>query len=255
MGELTGKTIIVTGASKGIGAAIAKHVAHLGAHVIAHFGADRVGAEAALKACPAERKRFIGCNFGDPPAADAFWQEAEAWRGRIDALVANAAVMLPGSGIEDTDAEWDRVWDETLRVNVLSPSRLMRAAVRHYLAHGGGAIVTLTSWVTHRGSSVPDALAYAASKAAISAVTKTIARTYARDNIAAYCVSPGVVRTRMSEEAAAAQGGEAAVAAGLTMGEWVPPEDIAEVVGFLCAGRSRHLTGATIDVNGASYVR
>ena len=87
------------------------------------------------------------------------------------------------------------------------------------------------------------------------ASTKTIARAYAKENILAYIIAPGVVRTRLSENFAATQGGEAAVTASLAMGEWVPPGDIAELVAFLATGRCRHLSGATLDINGASYVR
>jgi NAD(P)-dependent dehydrogenase (short-subunit alcohol dehydrogenase family) len=98
-------------------------------------------------------------------------------------------------------------------------------------------------------------MAYAASKAAIKAATQTIARGYAKENILAYVVAPGVVHTQMSETFAATQGGVQNVNAGLAMGEWVPPSDIADLVTFLASGRCRHLTGATLDVNGASYVR
>ena len=85
--------------------------------------------------------------------------------------------------------------------------------------------------------------------------TKTIARGYAKENVLAYIVAPGVVRTRLSEQFAATQGGEQAVTAGLAMGEWVPPEDVAALVAFLATGTCRHLSGATLDVNGATYVR
>lgn len=255
MDDLAGKTIVVTGASKGIGAAIARMVAARGANVVAHYASDRDGAAAALADCPAERRRLVKADFATPANADGFFREALDWRGRVDALVANAAVMRAAGGIDAPDEEWDAVWDEALRVNVLSPARLIRAAVRHYLEVGGGSIVTLSSWVVHRGSSLPNGAAYAASKAGIAAMTKTVARAYAKEGVLAYCVAPGVVRTRMSEEAAANLGGESAIAAGLAMGEWIPPEDVAEVVAFLCAGRARHLTGATIDVNGASYIR
>ena len=87
------------------------------------------------------------------------------------------------------------------------------------------------------------------------AATKTVARAYAKENILAYIVAPGVVRTRLSETFAATQGGEAAVTASLAMGEWVPPGDIASLVTFLATGSCRHLSGATLDVNGASYIR
>ena len=147
------------------------------------------------------------------------------------------------------------MWRETLQINVLAPARIMRAAVRHYREQGGGILVTISSWAAQRGTSIPDTIAYAASKAAIRAATQTIARGYAKQNILAYILAPGVVRTQMSEASAATLGGEAAVNATLAMGEWVPPEDVAQLVAFLATGRCRHLTGATLDVNGASYVR
>ncbi|MCB1493003.1 MAG: SDR family oxidoreductase [Rhodobiaceae bacterium] len=255
MTDLTGKTVVVTGASKGIGAAIVKSLAPTGAHVVVHYGSDRAGAEDAAADLPGDRKTLIAADFGDPEAADAFWREAVAWRGKVDALVANAAVMRLGGGIDAADSEWDRVWDEALRVNVLSPVRLMRNAVRSYEAAGGGVIICLSSWAANRGSSNPDGLAYAASKAAVTAAAKTIARAYATKNILTYIVSPGVVRTRMSEDFAATHGGEDAVTQSLQMKEWVPPEDLGELIAFLATGKVRHLTGATIDVNGASYVR
>jgi len=115
--------------------------------------------------------------------------------------------------------------------------------------------VTISSWAAQRGSTNADHIAYSASKAAIKAATQTIARACAKENILVYIVAPGVVRTKMSEDFAASIGSEEAVTAGLAMGEWVPPEDIAELVAFLATGRVRHLSGATLDVNGATYVR
>jgi NAD(P)-dependent dehydrogenase (short-subunit alcohol dehydrogenase family) len=132
----------------------------------------------------------------------------------------------------------------------------MRHAVRHWLAtEAPGAVIGIGSWVTTRGTSNPGAIAYAASKAAIAAATKTVARNYGAKGILAYVIAPGVVDTQMSVESAKRTGGVAAVTAGLPMGEWVPPSDIAEVAVFLASGRARHLTGATIDVNGAAYIR
>jgi NAD(P)-dependent dehydrogenase (short-subunit alcohol dehydrogenase family) len=255
MSSLDGKTVLVTGASKGIGAAIAASLAGEGAHVIAHYGRDRAGAEAALAVAPDGRKSFQSADQERPAAMDALWRDALAVTGRIDCVVLNAAIMLGDGGIEDSDAAWDDAWDRQWRVNVLSPVRLMRNATRHFKANGGGVIVTVSSWVAQRGSGSPATIAYAASKAAVKAAAQTVARAYARDGVLSYVVAPGVVRTRMSEDFAAIQGGEEKVTAGLAMGEWVPPSDIGTLVAFLATGKVRHLTGATIDVNGATYVR
>lgn len=255
MPDLAGKTVVVTGASKGIGAEIAKSVAAAGARVVAQYGSDRDGAEAATAGLPEDRRLLLQADFGDPAVADTLWQAALDWTGRIDALVANAAVMRLAGGIDAEDAEWERVWEEAWRVNVLSPARLMRNAVRSFGPQGGGVIVCLSSWAAQRGSSNPAGIAYAASKSAITAAAKTIARAYADMGILTYIVAPGIVRTRMSEDFAALQGGEETITQSLQMKEWVPPSDLGELVAFLATGRVRHLTGATLDVNGASYIR
>lgn len=255
MPTLAGKTILVTGASKGIGAAIVRTLGAEGAHVIAHYGQDRTGAEASTADIAPDRKHLIPADLADTTSVDRLWREAQDWRGQVDVLVNNAAVMRIAGGIDDSLEKWDEVWDEALAVNVLAPVRLMRHAVRHYRDNGGGIIVTLSSWAAQRGPGNPALIAYASSKAAVLTATKTIARHHAKENILAYIVAPGVVRTQLSVDAAAAVGGEAVVTAGLAMGEWIPPEDLGQLVAFLASGKCRHLTGATLDVNGASYLR
>lgn len=253
MAELDGKTVIVTGASKGIGAATAAAMVAAGAKVIAHYGTDRAGAEAATGG----KATLIQADFNDIAAVDCFWDEAlSAAGGELDVLVNNAAIMRQTGGIEDPVAEWDAVWTEAMAVNVQAPARLLRHAVRDWLERGRpGAIIGIGSWVSMRGTANPGAIAYAASKAAITAATKTVARNYAAKGILAYVIAPGVVATQMSVESARKTGGEAAVTATLPMGEWVPPEEIAATAVFLATGRARHLTGATIDLNGAAYIR
>lgn len=255
MANLAGKTVLLTGASKGIGAEIAAAIGAAGADLIAHYGGDRAGAEQATASLPPARVKLIGADLKDAAAVNRLWRESLAWRGRIDVLINNAAVMRIAGGIEDEEAAWDEVWDEALKVNVLAPVRLMRHAVRHYLQAGGGTLITISSWAAQRGPGNPALIAYAASKGAVLSATKTIARNYASKNVLAYVIAPGVVRTRLSEQAAAAAGGEAAFTAGLAMGEWVPPSDIGSLAVFLASGTCRHLTGATLDVNGASYIR
>lgn len=253
--NLTGKTVLLTGASKGIGAATARILGEAGAHLVAHYGSDDAGAAAATRDIPPERRLLVQADLALAASVDRLWREALAWRGRLDVLVNNAAMFLIDGGIDDDEAAWDRVWDTTMRVNVLAPARLLRHAVRHFRTTGGGGVITISSWNGQRGSTNPRAIAYAASKAAIRAATQTVARGYAKDNVLAYVVAPGVVRTRLSEQSAATLGGEQAVNATLAMEEWVPPEEIGYLVAFLATGRVRHLSGATLDVNGASYIR
>ena len=256
MNSLSGKTVIVTGASKGIGAAIARKMLAAGARVIAHYGSDRAGVEDAVASAP-DRAVLIQADFADMAEVEAFWNGAlEASGGRIDVLVNNAGIMRQSGGIADPIEEWDRVWDEAIAVNLHAPARLLREAVRHWLGQGEpGAVIGIGSWVTTRGTANPGAIAYAGSKAGIVAATKTVARNYAADGILAYVISPGVVNTRMSADSAALTGGAAAVTATLPMGEWIPPEEVAALAVFLAEGRARHLSGATIDINGAAYIR
>ncbi len=257
MGTLDGKTVIVTGASKGIGAATASAMVTAGARVIAHYGRDRAGAEAATSAAHPGQVTLLQADLSDLAAVDDFWDQAvTAADGHIDVLVNNAGIMRQVGGIDDPIETWDEAWDVSMVVNVLAPARLLRHAVRSWLGSGKtGSVIAIGSWVTTRGTSNPGAISYAASKAAIAAATKTVARNYADRGILAYVIAPGVVRTQMSVDSAAATGGEAAVTASLPMGEWVPPSDIAETAVFLAEGRARHLTGATIDLNGAAYIR
>ncbi|MDR5700511.1 SDR family NAD(P)-dependent oxidoreductase [Agromyces aerolatus] len=252
MRRLEDTTILVTGASRGIGAATTRILSERGASVIAQYNSTPAGAEAATADAP--ERLLVRADFTDPAAPDALWDEAVAWKGRIDAVVCNAAI-LPSVGFDAPASEWDATWELALRVNTLAPAALLRRAVQHHVEHGGGIVVGLSSWAAQRGSANPALAAYSASKAAFAAALKTAATAYAAQGLLAYLIAPGVVDTEMSESAAAAAGGAEAVSAKLAMREWVPPQDIAELVAVLCEGRIRHLTGATLDVNGASYIR
>ncbi len=255
MHDLSKKTILVTGASKGIGAAIVRGLGESGASVIAHYGSDRKGADDSTNGIASSRKLLIQADFENPDEVEALWDQALNWHGRIDVLVNNAAVMLWDGDFDQPLENWDAVWEKTININVLASARLLRRAVRHFLDTDGGTIITLSSWAAQKGVTNPATIAYGSSKAAIHAATHTIARAFAKQGILAYIIAPGVVRTRLSEQFAATQGGEQQITDMLAMGEWVPPEEIAELVTFLATGKVRHLSGATLDINGASYIR
>lgn len=255
--SLHNKVILVTGASQGIGAATAGILARDGAKLIAHYRDqdDLEGAQNALTDIEAGRKHFVAGDFDDEAAPDTVWAQALDCCGHVDVLVLNAAMMVPAGGVDDSDEEWNAAWRAHYLVNVLAPARLMRQAVRHFRSRGGGVIIVMSSWVAQRGVTNPKMLAYAATKSAVKAVAQSIARAYAKDRIYTYIVAPGIVRTKMSVDFAQLQGGEEAVTKTLAMGEWVPPEELGELIAFLAGGKVRHLTGATLDVNGATYIR
>lgn len=252
--ELAGRTVLVTGASGGIGSVTAATVGARGASVIAHYRGNRAGAEAAVGGLADDRRLLVQADLAQPGGSRALFAEALAWRRRVDVVVVNAAILLD-TPFDGSDADWDENWERTLRVNVLEPVSLMREALRHFLEVGGGTLVVLSSWAAERGSAIASLSAYAASKAAVRNVAQTIARNHARDGVLAYVVAPGIVQTPMSEISASSRGGVDAVNAILAMGEMVPPEEVGELIAFLASGRNRHLSGATIDVNGATYIR
>ena len=255
MEDLKGKRILLTGASKGIGAATARILGAAGASLIAHYGSDEQGALAATAEIPEDRKLLLQADLNQLDDVEALWNDAIAWRGGIDVLVNNAAIMVPNGSVDEELDAWDASWELSLQINVMAPARMLRRAVREFRGTGGGSIITISSWAAQRGVGNPATIAYAASKAAIKAATQTVARNYAKDDIYAYIIAPGVVRTRMSEEFARSQGGEDKVTEGLAMGRWVEPEEVGEVVRFLSRGAVPSLSGGTVDINGASYIR
>jgi len=249
--DLTGKVVFVTGASRGIGAVTARALLNAGAHVVAHLGRTGAGGAALIEGYGAERVHVVAGDVAAEGEAARLFREAVAWRGRVHVLVNNAAVA-PSVTIDDPLEAWSRAWRETLQVNLLSVADLCREAVVHYRSAGGGSIINIASRAAFRGDN-PDAMHYAASKGGVIALTRSIARGYARDGVLAFAVAPGWVRTDMAE--AYVREHAADIARDIPMGDVAPPEDVAHTVVFLASGLAPHMTGATLDINGASYVR
>lgn len=252
MFDLKGKTILVTGGSRGIGAEIVKAVAAQGASVLLHYASNKKAAEATAKAAGGKRCTLLQADLADPEGAEALWTAAIVAAPRIDILINNAGIF-EDAPIEASSAEWHAAWTRVLQVNLRAPADLCRLAVLHYRKHGGGKIINVSSRAAFRGEA-PDQWPYGASKGALVTMTKTIARGYAKDNVIAFGIAPGFTETDMVTETMS-KAAIAKVVADIPLGEMAPASEVGALAAFLCADEARHLTGATFDLNGASYVR
>jgi NAD(P)-dependent dehydrogenase (short-subunit alcohol dehydrogenase family) len=250
--DLKGKTILVTGGSRGIGEAIVRAVAAAGAKVLLHYGRSRSGAEVIQKSIGPELCQLIQADLGEVAAAGALWQRACAAAPCIDVVINNAGIFEPVS-VDASFDEWQRAWARVMQVNLYAAADLCKLAIPHFRANGGGKIINLASRAAHRGDA-PDQWPYAASKGALVAMTKTIARGYAKDNILAFTIAPGFTDTEMAYTGLDDAGVER-ILAEIPLGTMASPEECGALAAFLCSDHARHLTGATFDVNGASYVR
>jgi 3-oxoacyl-[acyl-carrier protein] reductase len=246
------RVVLVTGAAGGIGAATARTLVADGASVVVH-DLRHDGRLAELAAELGDAAHALAADLSDPAAADALWHEALAWRGHVDVLVNNAGIY-EAAGLDEELSIWRASWERTLAVCLVSPAALCRAAIASFGEQpGGGIIVNLASRAAWRGED-PDYWHYAAAKAGVVAMTKTIARGYGRRGVTAFAVAPGFVDTPFNAPAVAEHGLDMFVN-DTALGEVAQPQDVANVIAFLASGKARHATGATIDVNTASYVR
>jgi len=246
------RVVLVTGAAGGIGAATARTLAAEGAAVVLH-DLRREGRLGELADELGDAAHALTADLTDPAAADALWHEAVAWRGHVDVLVNNAGIYEAADPDGDL-ATWQAAWERTLAICLVSPAALCRAAIASFREQpGGGIIVSLASRAAWRGEDA-DYWHYAAAKAGVVAMTKTIARQYGRQGVTAFSISPGFVDTAFNTPLVEEHGMDLFVN-DTALGEVAQPQDIANVIAFLASGAARHATGTTIDVNSASYVR
>ena len=237
--------ILITGASRGIGKAAFDLLKSAGHNVVGHStkGSDNL----------------IAGDLADPSAPRAIWEAAlSRTDGHIDALVNNAGIYEAVADHAD-DEDWHREWARTLTINLQAAADLSRLAIGHFRDRAGakdeitGRIVNVTSRAAFRGDS-PQHWHYAASKAGMVGMTRSIARGYAGQGILCFGVAPGFTVSEMTEEYLKGRGG-AQIVADIPLGRVASTTEIAEVIRWLAVDAPASATGSIIDANGASYVR
>jgi NAD(P)-dependent dehydrogenase (short-subunit alcohol dehydrogenase family) len=248
--DLTDQTILVTGASRGIGRAIALACAEAGASIAVHYAHSQDAAQAVALECGRGAQTFQA-DLRDIDATAQLWADVAAAYGRVDGLVNNAGVA-PATPLEASSDDWQGAWADTMHVNLRAPELLCRRSIRHFRDGDGGRIINIASRAAFRGDT-PDYMTYAASKGGLVALTRSIARGFGDDGIVAFTVAPGFTRTDMAQDFIDTYG-EAHATSDLALDELTEPNDVAPFVVFLVSGVADHATGATIDVNAGSYV-
>jgi 3-oxoacyl-[acyl-carrier protein] reductase len=250
--EFSGKTVLVTGASRGIGRAIAEAFATCGARVAVHYHKNREAAEKTLAALSGASHTLVQGDVSDPEAARSIVEETVDRLGGLDILVNNAGIYefhpIPESSYE----EWLDAWQRTIGTNLLGPAHVMFWAVRQMVKGGGGRIVNISSRGAFRGE--PQAPAYGASKAGLNSLSQSLAQALAPHGIYVTVLAPGWVETDMASDFLNGPSGEA-IRNQSPLGRAARPEEMANTVLFLASERADYLTGCIVDANGASYLR
>jgi len=250
--DLEKKVILVTGASRGIGAAIARHLGESGATLALHYNSGASEAEEVLGQSGGNGSTFQA-NLAEKDSPFSLIEEVIAKLGRVDVLVNNAGLVVT-SPMDRERGQWLDDWDLTMNVNLRAAAALSRAYIQHRLdLKEEGRLIHIASRAGFRGD-IPEYLAYAASKGGMLALSKSIARGFGKQNIMSFAIAPGFTRTAMAEEFIR-EFGEEPLLNDIALSRLTEPEDIAPTISLLASGLADHATGTTIDFNAASYVR
>ncbi|EAP90521.1 MAG: hypothetical protein CMH91_02835 [Oceanicaulis sp.] len=250
--SLENQTVFVTGASRGAGAGIARQIAEAGGRVILGYARNTEAAKSMASELGDKAIGLVKADFSDPAAAEPAWEQAKTIAdGPIHGLVLNHGVF-EASNVHDPADIWRQNWARTLQINLQSCADLARCAAQDWVDGApGGSLVAISSRAGHRGDDA-DHPAYAASKAGLIAMIKTLARAYSGRGLLAYAIAPGWIDTEMAPQD---PDDRKAALAEVPYGDMATPDELGQLTAFLLSGACKSATGATFDVNGASYVR
>lgn len=249
---MSDRGVLVTGSSRGIGAAIARAFADRGDRVAIHYGRSAGSAESVLASLAGAGHVTVQADMTDPEAVRRAVDGAAERLGRLDVLVNNAGVFVASPPLTTSYEDWRDTWTQTLAANLTGAANAAFCAIPHLRAAGGGAIVNVSSRGAFRGE--PRNPAYGASKAGLNAFGQSLALALAPEGISVGTVAPGFVQTEMAREILDGPGGDA-VRAQSPFGRVARPEEVAAAVMWLASPEAMFSTGSIIDVNGGSYLR
>jgi 3-oxoacyl-[acyl-carrier protein] reductase len=249
---MEGKVALVTGSSRGIGREIARELASRGARVAVHYRADREAARETLASLAGGPHAVFGADVADAGAARELVEDVTREMGGVDVLVNNAAIFEAHPVPETDYAAWREAWSRTMATNLIGPANLSYLVARTMMERGGGRVVNVSSRGAFRGE--PDTPAYGASKAGLNAMSQSMAQALAPHGVLFYVVAPGFVESDMASSVLEGPQG-AGIRAQSPLGRVATAEEVARTVGFLATEAPAFMTGAILDVNGASYLR
>lgn len=250
--DFSGKTVLITGGSRGIGRAIAVSFAEAGARVAVNFNHNKEAAAETCELLPGEGHFAIRADISSPEATQWMIDAVVKEFGKLDILVNNAGIFSPHPIDEVNYDGWQRSWKETINVNLMGPANACYCAAQHMIKQGGGRIINVSSRGAFRGE--PEFPAYGASKAGLNAMSQSLAKKLAPHKVYVFVVAPGFVETDMTEEVLAGELGDA-IRAQSPLNRVAKPEEVAHAVLFFATEQAAFTTGAILDVNGASYLR
>jgi NAD(P)-dependent dehydrogenase (short-subunit alcohol dehydrogenase family) len=246
--DLSGKTVVITGASRGIGAETAQRMAAAGARVIVNYHGSDAAADAVVREI-GDRAIAMRADLTDPAALETMIGEVVARFGKVDVLVNNAALFEYNPFDGDDYEGWQKGWRRTFDLNVFAAANAAWLAMRTMRSTGGGKIINVASRAAWRGET--EFADYGASKAALVNLTRSIARACAKDNIVASCVAPGFIETEMAKPELEKHRDE--IVNQIPLRRVGSVGDVAGVILFLASPMGDYLNGVTIDINGGSW--
>ncbi len=252
MDDLNGKVVLVTGASRGIGKAIAQQFAEKGARIIIHYNRDRKSAEKLRDDLPGGPHLVVQADLSDPESVHQMADYAFHNVRKVDILVNNAGIFEEHKLTDLSYEEWQEYWRRTIFTNLIGPANLTFFVAKNMINNIGGKIINISSRGAFRGE--PNAPAYGASKAGLNSMSQSMAKALAPYKIFVYTIAPGFVETDMVREMLSGPEGDE-IKAQSPLNRAAQPEEIADTVVYLASGKTEYMTGSIVDINGASYLR